>query len=57
MKTLTKVLALITGAVGLIAPAVTPVIGTWISAHPSIAAALGAVATILALFHQPSTTA
>ena len=57
MKTLTKVLALVTGAIGIVAPAVTPVIATWISAHPNTSAVIAAITTILALFHQPSATA
>lgn len=53
MKTLTKVLATVTGIVGLIGPAVTPAIGTWISGHPNASAIISAVAVILALFHDP----
>lgn len=54
MKTVTKVLAGVTVLIGIIAPAVTPVIAAWISTHPTVSAAIATVSTILALFHQPS---
>lgn len=53
MKTMTKVLAALTGVVGLIGPTVAPVLQHFITAHPAIAAAIAAASTILALFHNP----
>lgn len=54
MKTATKILASLTAVIGLIAPVVTPVIAAWVSAHPTTSVIIGAISTILALFHQPS---
>lgn len=54
MKTLKKVLASLVAVIGLIAPVVTPVIGTWVASHPNTGVIIAAVSTILALFHQPS---
>lgn len=56
MSTLTKILASIVAIVGLIGPAVTPALQGFISGHPVVAAAIAAVSTILALFHQPNAT-
>lgn len=55
MKTVTKVLAAIVSAVALAAqvPAVQSAVSGFLSAHVGIAAIVGAISTILALFHQP----
>jgi hypothetical protein len=57
MKTLTKVLASVVAIIGLIGPAIAPALQNLIAAHPAVAAALAAVSTILALFHNPTKAA
>lgn len=53
MKTITKVLSVLTVAGGLIAQ-VAPALQVWISAHPGMTIGGAAAAVVAALVHNPS---